>query len=187
MKKGFTLVELLVVVAILGVLAAVGIVAYSGYMNKSKINVFKSNEKTIVDFIKLMFLRCEIEGGKIQIPEMENHAIQSGKLDCDYPNEYGAIFEMNNLFMHYFEKKIGSNLFDNDKPGVHAPNKFDHRGSKYNWEGTISLYWGYGTDGECNSNIQDETTISKMCLKIISRLSEYPNGRKDIDLFMSHW
>ena len=59
-EKGFTLIELLVVVAIIGILAAVGVVAYNGYTKSAKINTSKSNHKTVVNFIKVNFAKCEI-------------------------------------------------------------------------------------------------------------------------------
>ena len=53
MQKGFSLVELLVVVAIIGVLAGVGIVGYDRYVENAKLKVFEQNVQTIlkaVDF-----------------------------------------------------------------------------------------------------------------------------------------
>ena len=59
-RKAFTLIELLVVVAIIGILAAVGVVAYHGYTKASKIAAAKANHKTVVNFIKTNFAKCEI-------------------------------------------------------------------------------------------------------------------------------
>lgn len=49
---GFSLIELLVVVAIIGVLAAVGIVGYTGFIEKTKLTVLKQNRDQIEKKIK---------------------------------------------------------------------------------------------------------------------------------------
>ena len=66
-RKSFTLIELLIVVAIIGILAGVGIPMYNGYMAKAKISSADTNHSNSKSFIAASFTKCSAGSTSIEI------------------------------------------------------------------------------------------------------------------------
>lgn len=79
-KKGFTLVELVIVVAVMAVLVAVAIPTVSSIINSAETSVAQSNAKTIESMIKLA--QAEADGKTLSDKEVDA-ALTAAKLGVD--------------------------------------------------------------------------------------------------------
>lgn len=113
-RKGFTLIELIVVIAIIGVLAAILVPAMLGYVKKSKIQAANADAKTILTNINSAFEEIDEEG--VEIDAKLNNTWQGGlaadKVDSwtkviEYAKEYSDSIQEKGQYAVYVKEGVG--------------------------------------------------------------------------------
>jgi prepilin-type N-terminal cleavage/methylation domain-containing protein len=73
-NAGFSLLELLTVIGVIGILSAIVIPAYSGYVKNTKINAAAFNHKTLSNFAATSSQAC-LSGMQIQLKDTSGNAV----------------------------------------------------------------------------------------------------------------
>lgn len=85
-KKGFTLIELIVVIAILGILALFLVPSFMGYARDAKVQVLKSNVKTGQDAYMYAWTKYEDEKDEEKRKELIKQEV------CENLGSVGCVF-----------------------------------------------------------------------------------------------
>lgn len=169
-QKGFSLVELLVVVAIIGVLAGVGIVGYDRYVENTRQKVFLQNYETVKKAIDFEFLVAQ-NGLNSAIDEVD--ASTNQKTGVKVSSSTSCIDFLYSIQEHFRDFK---NPWRPDKRSVGVYSSFSDEGKK---PGIIQIVCykggaGYGTGSSCP--IEKSRFNVNAFLKDCSSGSEFATG-----------
>ena len=87
-KKAFTLIELLIVVAIIGILAGVGVPMYNGYMATAKVNSAQTNHANIKSFVSATLTKCSAGSQYVMLGSSNRQCSQNAGTWASYFRSY---------------------------------------------------------------------------------------------------
>lgn len=152
-QKGFSLIELLVVVAIIGVLASVGVVAYQGFIASAKVNSAKANHTNIVKYIAAEFAKCA-SGSTTYLQYTANTSGGKSNIQCQYPHTTHDNYWYNHFWYEGFKNPY--NATDRAVHNSSSTNPTDGRTYFYCYSTNICRFI---TDTGGNQNLT--STITK--------------------------
>jgi type IV pilus assembly protein PilA len=94
--QGFSLIELLVVVAIIGILAAVGTVGYSNYMNSTKARVTVANAESVLSGLKTLAAAKDTGAGCSNWTSCIGNVTEDITKNPYLPNSNETVYVLNN-------------------------------------------------------------------------------------------
>ncbi|MDE6657763.1 MAG: type II secretion system protein [Oscillospiraceae bacterium] len=137
--KGFTLVELIVVIAIIGVLAAILVPSMLGYVKKSKVSAANSNAKSLYDAVATSLVELDSEG----------------KSEADGDKTYAGTSDLDKKIKNYFESITD---YTGGKSAMYRVNSMACQGA---WMNDGTYRGGYPT-GSTTDNYTS-FTLSQAC------------------------
>ena len=87
-KKAFTLIELLIVVAIIGILAGVGVPMYNGYMATAKVQSSATNHANVKSFVASTLTKCSAGSTYVMLGSDNRQCSQSASAWASYFRTY---------------------------------------------------------------------------------------------------
>jgi type IV pilus assembly protein PilA len=160
-KRAFTLIELIVVVAIIGVLASIGVLSYNNFIGSGKDAAIKAQHQRIHDFIDVnLTTKCLNKDSRFTISGtagLQGWPNPTRTIYCNYTNPWQTVCEIAQSFRQFHSALYLRNPIDNS----HA--------SDYSRPGGFTIYC------EAQGNMSFQEWVNKgspHSIIILSKLSD---------------